>query len=276
MQEIDQTVFDAIAENFLQKFSLKINIDVLKVLDKEDVSPKELEAVQHKIDPVIVGRLLEIGNSFYYGRLSSGHIIDFSKIITMRLGVRFSKLLIIASSFFTMKTNNEEIDHELELLFAKTISVWAIARNLASEMGLKKETVNLLEMVSLFHELGRIAILIYTAEHDGKGLTDEVTKANHSSVRGKIIERLQLPPFLNETLDRADTLSFDRCGIDLPTVIYLSSLAVEESFKGHGKLVIKSYLSDMKDPGSITPGTVISDFFSAVNLSRYIEVVQPD
>jgi len=276
MPEIDQTVFDAIVENFLLKFSLKINIDVLKVLDKEDVSLKEIEIVQHKIDPFVVGRLLEIGNSFYYGRLSSGHISDFSKIITMRLGVRFSKSLIIASSFFTLKTNNEEIDHELQLLFAKTISVWAIAKNLASEMGLKKETVNLLEMVSLFHELGRIAILIYTAGHDGKGLNDEVVKANHSHVRRKIIERLQLPPFLNETLDRADILSFDRSGIDLSTVIYLSSLAVEESFKEHGKLVIKSYLPDLKDPGSITPGTIISDFFSAVNLSRYIEIVQPD
>lgn len=272
MTDINHSTFDTAVENFLQKFSLKINIDVLEVLDNEDATNTELDLIQHKIDPSIAVRLLKIGNSFYYGRLSAGQISDFSKIITMRLGIRFSKQLITALSFFALKTNNKEIDHQLEILFAKTIALWAIAKNLATEMGFNKETVNLIEMVSLFHELGKIAILIYQAEHKDMAINEDIINSNHQYVRKKIIENLQLPVFLNKTLDRATTFSFDKDGIDLPAIIYLSSLVVDKSFREHGKLVINSYITDPDDLSEVSPGTIISDFFSAVNLSQYIEI----
>lgn len=260
----DLALLSDIHETIIEKLNLGFDPSVLLVLDNEDAHQHEIEQLKYKIREQIVARMLARANSVVlFGKVRPGDAGSFTKVV-LRMGMKPSKIYILALALFLL-------DPALESLAGRSFSRAILGRILAEELGFKSAAVEQVEMGSLLLEIGRIPAVLYEIR-SAAALDEAFVSARHPLLGLAILRKYELPGYLEEALLN-DHLSFLHRSLSPLAVIRLADLAVQQSFRRHGKLVVESPLPD----GTIesTLGSALLEQFNAIGYRRFVEVRLP-
>jgi len=260
----DLALLSDIHETIIEKLNLGFDPSVLLVLDNEDAHQHEIEQLKFKIREQIVSRMLARANSVVlFGKVKPGDAGSFTKVV-LRMGMKPSKIYILAMALFLL-------DPALESLAGRSFSRAILGRILAEELGFKSTAVEQVEMGSLLLEIGRIPAVLYEIR-TAAALDEAFVSARHPLLGLAILRKYELPGYLEEALLN-EHLSFLHRSISPLAVIRLADLAVQQSFRRHGKLVVESPLPD----GTIesTLGSALLDQFNAIGCRKFVEVRLP-
>ena len=263
--EEDLQILTEIEEKVMNHINLGFDSQVLETLDREDVTRKEIEALQEVISKDIVIRLFSVGNSIYYGRLRAGKFSDFSEII-LRLGMEPAKVYILSLSLFFMKH-----DEEFTSLGARSFIISMLGKMLAKQMGMKEEDVKRVELGGLFLKVGKVFMLLYERQIR-EALQREFVSKYYRYLGSRMVERFKLPDFLREVLS-VPICSFTENSFSVRGVIQLAHAIVDKSFSKYGKFVMQSPMPDPEGLVTSTLGSIMAAQLDAVGLGSYLEII---
>jgi hypothetical protein len=263
--EEDLKILTEIEEKVMNQVHLGFDPEVLEILDREETTKSQLESLKERISKEIVIRLFSLGNSIYYGRLRAGKFSSFSEII-LRLGMRTSKIYILALSIFFMNP-----DKEFTSLAARSFIISILAKILAKQMGLKEEDVKNAELGGLFLKVGKVLMMLYQRQR-GEPLDAGFNSRYYPYLGLKIVEKFKLPDFLNAILS-CPVCSFREDSFSVPGIVQLAHSLVDKSFKKYGKFVLQSPMPDADGLVTSTYGSIIASQLDAVGLGSFLEIV---
>jgi HD-like signal output (HDOD) protein len=144
-------------ENYLQNIpSLPTSVaKVLEICNNPQTSPADLNYVI-SLDPVLVGRVLKVLNSAYYGL--NQKITSLVRAITM-LGVNTVKNLVLSASVmgtFSMDKKRQGLD--MEGFWRHSLCVGVAAKLLARHRGIDPQKIEEYFTAGLLHDIGKIPL----------------------------------------------------------------------------------------------------------------------
>ena len=211
--------------------------------------------------------MYSIGNSVYYGRLRKGDVTSFFEV-AMRLGTAHTKTYIIMLSLLQITSTPGT-----KQLLAKAIATSVIGKIAANKMGLPREGASRVELAGLFLEIGKMIALIYNEKEQKHRLAPDFPDRFNLFIGLKVIELFRLPPYLNEIL-LEDAIAFDEESFAVSTIARMTNLLVSNSFSSKGLLSLKVPLPDADGLAASHYGGVIREWFGALGLDEYVEVVE--
>ena len=253
-----------IEQKALKGLKLGLKGKVLDVLDDPNSTKNDIEALKTQIDREVLGRLFEMSNSLYFGKLRVGETVSFLDIV-MRLGMKQTRTLILALSFFSVTK-----DRELHVFAARAFATLMLCRMLATEAGYRKDVQEKLELGGMMFEIGRVVMFLYRKYHARFTLRDEFIDAHHHEIGLKVVEIYNLPGFLKEILSER-RLTFDDESFGPAGIVFMVNSAVDATFRRYGKLVITAEgRGGVERIGSSTCGSILLEQFTALGLGDMI------
>ena len=128
---------------------------VLELCNDPNVSPADLNHVI-SLDPVLVGRVLKLINSAYYGL--NGHVTNLVRAIIM-LGINTVKNLVLSASImenFTGNRSHQGLD--MEGFWRHSFCVGVSAKLLAAKRGIDPKLREEFFTAGLLHDIGKIPL----------------------------------------------------------------------------------------------------------------------
>ena len=263
--EEDLRILTEIEEKVMNHINLGFDSQVLETLDREDVTRKEIEALQGRISKEVVTRLFSLGNSIYYGRLRAGKFSDFSEII-LRLGTEPSKIYILSLSAFFVQG-----DKEFRSLAARAFMISMLGKMLAKQMGMKEEDTKKVELGGLFLKVGKVYMRLYERQR-GEPLERTFVTKYYRYLGSKMVERFKLPAFLLEVLS-SPVCSFTESSFNIRGVVQLAHAIVDKNFTNYGKFIIQSPMPDKEGLVTSTLGAIMESQLDAVGLGSFLEII---
>lgn len=252
----------------LMDLRLGFRSKVLDVLEDPDAKANEIESLKSLIDKEILMRLFDMSNAFYFGKLRVGDTVSFFDI-TMRLGMKQTKILILALSFFSVTK-----DRELRLLAARAFATLMFCRILSVEANYKKEIQEKLELGGLMYEIGKVVMFLYRKYHARFPIRDEFIEAHHHAIGLKVVDKFRLPGFLKEIMIERH-IRLDEESFGIPGIIYMVNSMVDQSFRRYGKLILTAPSAGPEKYGASTCGSVILEQFTALGFGDLVEIHPP-
>jgi len=169
---------------------------ILALIDNPDSSAEDVNRVMEK-DPALVGKILKLVNSAYYGLPNKINAVRQAIVI---LGFSTVKSLAISASVFDMFDETKASDFNREDFWAHSIGCAAVGRLVGRrEPGVDEETAF---VVSLLHDLGKMVLDQYAPDEFAEILTlakerggafweveGEVLDTNHAEIGAWLAER---------------------------------------------------------------------------------------
>jgi hypothetical protein len=264
--EEDLKVIRTVEEKIFSSIRLGFDFSELNVLDDVNIGKRRLQELGSAIavnNPEVSTLILEIARSVYFGRSPRGEVPDFFDAV-IRLGGDRVKILIFSLTLFALGKGRDA-----RVRAAKSAGISILGKLIAEEMNLKDELVLKVETGGLLSQLGRNMFM--KARELGLELSDGFIERYEVAAARRIIERLSLDPFLKKTVD-ASVLEFDEDSLSLAGVIKLAEALVEDSFRRYGKLVIKSPLPDSENIVVKTPGSMIRQLFTILDIDEFLVI----
>ncbi len=260
----------AIEEKIFSRINIGIDWSELDVLDDVNAGRRAIEELGVKItssNPEMAATILEIANSIYFGCNPLGNVPDFFDAV-IRMGAIRVKTLVFALALFSLGKGPEA-----RMRAAKSAGISVLSKMIAEDMGLNDELVRKAEAGGLLSQLGKSVFM--KARELGMPVSDEIIRKYETHLAASIIGRLKLDPFLKKTVDLS-VVEFDEHSFSLTGIIKLAEALTEDSFKRHGKLVLKSPMPDTCNVLAKTPGDAIEMLFTALGVAEYLDVrVEP-
>ena len=254
-------------EKFVESMSFGFRPEVMDILDNEYAHQRQIESIKDMLNQAVCARMYGIGNSIYYGRLRKGDVTSFFEV-AMRLGTAHTKMYIIMLSLLQIASSPNA-----RQLLAKAIATSVLGKVAAIRLGLPRESASKVELAGLFLEIGRIIALIYDEKEQKHRLPPDFPDRFNVFIGLKVIDRFHLPPYLSEVL-LEDTIAFDEESFAVSTVVRMAHLLVSSSFSSRGLLSLKVPLPGANAFASSQYGAVIREWFGALGLDKYIEIVE--
>ncbi|MDR0487542.1 MAG: HDOD domain-containing protein [Treponema sp.] len=175
---------------------------VLEICNSTHVNPADLNHVI-SLDPVLVGRLLNLLNSAYYGLGS--HISSLARAIIM-LGINTVKNLTLSTAILgTLPINKDRKGLDMEGFWQHSLCVGIVARLLAKKQGTDSKFIEDYFTAGLLHDIGKIPLnaalsadyllVVTDAEQEQKPLVNQESKilgVNHCEAGAMIAEAWKL------------------------------------------------------------------------------------
>jgi hypothetical protein len=136
-------------------------------------------------------------------------------------------------------------------------------------MNLKDECIRRVETGGLLSQLGKNVFM--KSRELGADLSDEFIQKYEVYMATTLIERLNLDPFLKKAVDMA-VVEFDEDSFSLAGIIKLAEALTEDSFKKHGKLVLRSPLPDKNNILTRTAGDDVKKLFAVLGVEDLVEI----
>ena len=131
-------------------------VRVLAMLNEADTEPEDLVVVLER-DPVLVGRMLAMANSPFYGVAND---ITSVKQGVLVLGFRGVRSLVLATSTSKfMKQDFSVYGHDRDGLWKHAVVVSALAREIASALRMSADTREELFLAGLLHDIGKMVLV---------------------------------------------------------------------------------------------------------------------
>ena len=261
----DFEILREIEEKIIKKVDLGFDSHVLQVLDREDVSRSQIEALKAQLSAGVVTRLFGLANSVHYGRLRAGKMTDFSDVI-LRLGLGPSKIYILSLALFFLNFRRDFTE-----LAARSFIISFLGKMLASKMGLAQDEIREVEIGGIFLKVGKVFMLLY--EHQtGRKLEDSFVSQYYPFLGMRAVEIFKLPEFLNEIISFS-LMRFAENAFSVSSIVDLAHSTVDKSFKKFGKFVIQSPMPDAEGILLSSPGSILSAQLEAVGLGSFLEVI---
>jgi hypothetical protein len=264
--EDDAKVIQAIEDKIFTNFKLGFNMSELNILDDVNASKRKIQDLGVKIavdNAELAATILKIAHSVYFDRSPHGEVPDFFDAV-LRMGADRVKVLIFSISLFSLGKSPEA-----KLRAAKGASIGILGRIIAEQMNLNDECVRRVETGGLLSQLGKNIFM--KAREIGADLSDDFIKKYEVTMATRLIERLQLDPFLKKAMDLS-ALEFDENSIALTGIIKLAATATQDSFDRYGKLVLKSPLPDKNNVLTRTTGDDVKKLFAALGVEEFVEI----
>jgi putative nucleotidyltransferase with HDIG domain len=181
---------------------------ILSLIDSPDSSAEDINKVMEK-DPSLVGKILKLVNSAYYGLPNKVNSVRQAIVI---LGFSTVKSLAISASVFDMFDGARETAFNREEFWTHSIGCGCVARLLGNrEPGVDAETAF---VVALLHDIGKMVLDQYSPqEFDAtvnlakeKGLSfweaeqETLQETNHSEIGAWVAEQWKLSVELTEAI----------------------------------------------------------------------------
>lgn len=259
-------VLQEIEENISSRIRPGVAWAELKVLDDVNASRRSIQELGAKIaanNPELSAAILEISYAIYFGYTGQGRPPDFFDAV-LRLGSDRMKTLLFALNLFALDKGREARKRA-----ARSASISVLGKLIAEEMHLKDDLVRRVETGGLLSQLGRS--LLMKARELGMDLSDEFIDRNERLLATRLVDRLQLDPFLKHVMELS-CLEFDEKSLSLAGIIRLAESIADDSFRQHGKLVVRSPLPDEDGILSWTPAAAILRLFSVLGIEEFLEI----
>jgi putative nucleotidyltransferase with HDIG domain len=181
---------------------------ILSLIDSPDSSAEDINKVMEK-DPSLVGKILKLVNSAYYGLPNKVNSVRQAIVI---LGFSTVKSLAISASVFDMFDSSRETSFNREAFWTHSIGCGCVARLVGHrEPGVDDETAF---VVGLLHDIGKLVLDQYAPrEFDAvvrlaKGRnstfyeaeTEVLEATNHAEIGAWVAEQWKLSPELTEAI----------------------------------------------------------------------------
>ena len=241
--------------------------EVIEILDDMEAPSKKIESIKDMLHQGIVLRLYGIGNSVYYGKLRKGNISSFLEIV-LRLGTDQTKIYVLMFTLLELARSAH-----IKKLLAKSIATSIISKILAIEFGLTHDSVSRAELAGLVLEIGKMIVFIYQEKGGEKRLDDDFADRFNIYLGLKVIKQFGLPDYLHSIL-LEDVISFEEKSLSTATIVNAASLLASHSFSTKGRLSIKVPLPDSDGIPINHYGEMIRDWFRAIGLDEYVEIVE--
>ncbi|GHV71861.1 phosphohydrolase [Spirochaetia bacterium] len=128
---------------------------VLEVCNNQDTSPADLNHVI-SLDPVLVGRMLKLINSVYYGL--GQQVTNLVRAIIM-LGINTVKNLVLSTTVVqNLSPKNNSLGLDAEGFWRHSLCVGVAAKQLAKMRGIDPKLLEEYFTAGLLHDLGKIPL----------------------------------------------------------------------------------------------------------------------
>ena len=229
--------------------SLPVSISkVLEVCDNMNVSPADLNYVI-SLDPVLVGRVLKLLNSAYYGL--NHRVTNLVRAIIM-LGINTVKNLALSSAILgTLPVNKNPKGINIEGFWRHSLCVGVTAKLLAKKRGVDSKFHEEYFTAGLLHDIGKIAInavladdyllTVYSADRDKIPLIEAEEKDlsfNHCSIGQRIASAWKLDGPVADTIVFHHNMEYSGSHVDILRSVALANYfasANEIGFAGDRK-----------------------------------------
>lgn len=127
---------------------------VMEICNSANASPQDLNRVI-SLDPVLMGQILKLINSAYYGL--ANEIVSLVHAIIM-LGINTVKNLALGTAVLnTLGRQRGKGPMDMELFWRHSLTVGVTAKLIGSELGVSKANVEEYFISGLLHDIGKIA-----------------------------------------------------------------------------------------------------------------------
>lgn len=262
----DLKTIEIVESKIFSGMNLGVDFAELNILDDVNASKRKLQELGTKLavnDTELSVTILEIARSIYFGHSVQGYVPDFYDAV-IRMGADRVKLLIFSLTLFSLGKSPAA-----KLRAAKSAGIGVLGRIIAEEMNLADEMVRKVETGGLLSQLGKNIFM--KARELGMEISDALIENYDIYLATRIIDKLHLDPFLKNAVDMS-VLEFDEDSLSLVGIIKLAEALTEDSFRRHGKLVLKSPMPDKFDIVTKTPGDDIKNLFVALGVEEYLEI----
>ena len=264
--EADEKILQGIGQS-LDELNLCFDLEELNVLENENASPKDIEALKENLGPTVPLRLFSLANSTHFGRISSGKITKFTDVVT-RLGTDFTRATAIFIAFLELANT----DHT-KMVMARNFATSKLAELIAIQMKVSTSNKNAVILGGLFIEIGQLIMLLYAHNEDIE-MKEDFLQKYRARVGVMTIEKLELPATLIEIVRHSYFTFVEKNSFAPSAITDMAYRIVRESFYKHDKLVIRSA---MPDPEGIlynsTAGSEILMQFDLMGLGKFVQVV---
>ncbi len=139
----------------------EVVVQALQLLGNPETEPEQL-GVCLRSDPVLIGKMLALVNSPFYGAQRT--VVNVADAI-MVLGFRGLRSLVLASSTSEfLERDYAAYGHDYRGLWRHSVAVATICRELATDAGLGIEQREELFIAGLLHDIGKMVLLPYIME----------------------------------------------------------------------------------------------------------------
>jgi putative nucleotidyltransferase with HDIG domain len=181
---------------------------ILSLIDSPDSSAEDINKVMEK-DPALVGKILKLVNSAYYGLPNKVNSVRQAIVI---LGFSTVKSLAISASVFDMFDAGREATFSREAFWKHSIGCGCISRLVGHrEPGADEETAF---VAGLLHDIGKLVLdqyapqefdsIINTARSRSSSFFDAekevLQETNHAEIGAWVAEQWKLSPELAEAI----------------------------------------------------------------------------
>ena len=264
--EADVKIIQAIEDRILSGMKLGFDLSELNILDDVNASQLKIQQLGVKItvdNPELAASILGVAHSIYFDRSPHGVVPDFFDAV-MRMGADRVKVLIFSLSLFALGKGPDA-----RLRAAKSASIGILGRIIAEQMNLNNECVRRVETGGLLSQLGKN--VLSKARELGADLSDGFIQKYETYLASRLIDRLKLDPFLKKAVDMS-VVELDEDSFSLAGVIKLAEALTEDSFKKHGKLVLRSPVPDTNNILTRTAGDDVKKLFAVLGVEDFIEI----
>jgi putative nucleotidyltransferase with HDIG domain len=205
--DLDQKI-----EEYIQKIpSLPTSVaKVLEICNNPQISPADLNYVI-SLDPVLVGRVLKLLNSAYYGL--SQKVTNMVRAIIM-LGINTVKNLVLSTSIMgTLSMSKKRQGLDMEGFWRHSLCVGVAAKLLAKQRGVDPKRIEEYFTAGLLHDIGKIPLngvlsgdymlAVTAADRDRISLfraEDAALGLNHCAAGAMIVKAWKLSGPVGETI----------------------------------------------------------------------------
>jgi len=264
-------ILDAIEEKMINEEVIGFSPDVIETLDNIEATHQEIEMIKAKIDNEVLRHLFNIANSVYYGSLKKGSIHSFHEVVT-RLGMNYTKVLIIVLSLLKMAGGDEEV----EVIFARCYASSVLGQIVAHQFRLRESSVKMVELGGLFSEIARMIMIFYKKKYaaDDQRIDEDFIRRYHPYLSERLIENFSLPEYLNPMV-MADSIVLESNFITIYGITQLVVSFVAASFGKFGnRLVIEALPVKIGEDRTTALDFIIENQFNAVGLGKYLRVIR--
>jgi putative nucleotidyltransferase with HDIG domain len=196
-------------------------VRVLAMLNDRGTEPDDLVRVLEQ-DPVLVGRMLSMANSPFYGL---SHDITSTKQAVMVLGFRGVRSLVLATSTSKfMRQDFSAYGHDQDGLWKHAVVVSAYARAIATTLKCSVDRREELFIAGLLHDIGKMILapklsdegaagdgrpMTPQAEHDALGL-------DHAEAGALVASKWNLSPSIQDLIENHEPLEGPATEDELP------------------------------------------------------------
>ena len=127
---------------------------VLEICNNPRTSPADLNHVI-SLDPVLVGRVLKLINSAYYGL---GQTVTSLVRAIIMLGINTVKNLVLSTAVVGQLTSKKSPGLEMEGFWRHSLSVGVSAKLLAKKRGIDSKLIEEYFVAGLLHDIGKVPL----------------------------------------------------------------------------------------------------------------------